>query len=99
MKTTAAAKWFALCAALAFGEAVAFMLPFMHPAWPPAAAAGVLVTLFAFGCRWRFWPLPGVFFAGAAIAWSCIAERTRTLVELTELNRGKPVESDRKSVV
>lgn len=93
MKTTAAVKWFALCAALAFGEAVAFMLPFMHPAWPTVAVAGVLVTLFAFGCRWRFWPLPGVFFAGAVIAWSCISERTRTIVELTELNRGKPVES------
>lgn len=90
------AKWFVSCGFLAAGEAVAFVLPYLAPVRVAVAAAGVVLSLYAFGREWRVWPLPAVFCLGAVLAWIQVAERSRVLVELTELNRGRPVEAEFK---
>lgn len=91
---TVGTKWFIFCGFLVAGEAIAFALPYCHRAWPLALYAGGLMSLYAFSKAWRGWFLPTVFCAGAALAWGRIAEHSTTLVELAELNRGRPVEAE-----
>ncbi len=86
-------KWLIFCAALALGEATAFMFPFLYPAGPVVLTAGVLGALFAFGCAWRFWPLIGVFSVGAVLGWNVFAERNRAIVEMVDFNGGRPTEA------
>lgn len=89
-------KWFVFCGVLATGEALAFYLPYLDPAWPLALCVGGVATLYCFGRGCKAWPLPAVFCAGAALAWVEVGNRTRTIVELAELNRGRPVEAEFK---
>lgn len=90
---TVGIKWFIFCGVLVAGEALAFVLPWLHAAWPLAVCAGGAMSLYAFGRKWHGWSVPVVFCLGAALAWGRIAERSAVLAELTELNRGRPVES------
>lgn len=89
-------KWFILCAVLAAGEACAFALPYLSPAWPSAAALAILAALTAFGVSRRRWYLVSLFFAGMMLAWIAVSGRKETIVEHVELNRGRPVTAEFK---
>ena len=84
------ARWLALCAALAAGEACGFAASRFAALWPAVAAAALalLLALFAFAVPWLRYA--AAFAAGLVLALAAAAARAEALVEAEVLNSGRP---------
>lgn len=86
-------KWFILCAVLAAGEALAFVLPYFSPAWFIAFIFTIITALLAFGYDRRNWFLVSLFLLGTTLGWITLDNRMKVLLNAVELNRGRPIEA------
>jgi len=87
---TCPAKWLALCAALAAGEACGFAASRFAALWPAALCAAPLPALACRAVRGRGGFAAAAFAAGLALALAAAHARNETLAEATDRSCGSP---------
>ncbi|MBQ2346630.1 MAG: ComEC/Rec2 family competence protein [Kiritimatiellae bacterium] len=85
-----AAKWLALCAALALGEACGFAASRYAAAWPAAAAALCAIALLLYGAGARGLRLFLTFSAGLLLSLHAAHLRNEAVAEATWRSSGTP---------
>jgi len=75
-------KWMICCAALATGEACAFLCGPLVALWPAVVAAAVLAILFGYGAKIPFWRTAAVFLLSFAAAARGISAERKTLDDI-----------------